>query len=552
MRAGQVIAVFLTFLAGTVIAADPFGVDARMARRGSNVVVELSFRVPPGNHLYADTLSAAIQGEGLQLTVWDRTPPVSLRDAFSAAARDSYTNDFTIAYSMPTAGTSAPVVEVHYQGCNEELCFFPQSRSFRLNAAPSLLDGPQPGGRREAATGWRTLADGFRVTGKMSGYLRTGALLEFLDRCEGHDASRSGKHEGWWARAGSGYTLFSAAPVEFLRQFGAGWTVLVILMGGLLLNLTPCVLPMIPINLAILGVGAQGSSRARGFALGGAYGAGMAVVYGVLGLMVVLTGTQFGSLNAMPGFNLAIAVLFVVLGVAMFDVITIDFTRFQGGEGKESVFKRGSFTAALTMGGVAALLAGACVAPVVIAVLILSGALYAQGAAIGLVLPFMLGVGMALPWPLAGGGLARLPKPGAWMTRVKYGFGVFILLFALHYALLAYQGWKGSPLSGAVESGTVQVSPEREGDWAAVLTAARQDGVPVFVDFWATWCKNCEAMDATTFRAKSIRQRLSRYRVVKFQAEKPDDSATKEILDYYGVKGLPTYVVLMPLPLEVK
>ncbi len=551
MRAEKIIAAFLLLLAGTGMAADPFEVNAQLAWRGSNAVAEVTFHVPPGHHLYADTLGAAVAGGGAGLREWGRTPPVSLRDSFSASARDSFTNDFTIVYLMPSSGTPETDVEVHYQGCNEDLCFFPQSRRFQLKAAAQPAGGMRPPGARNADAAWRNLADGFHVAGKTSGYLRMGEFLRFLDQCEGRDAGREGKAKGWRERMGSGYALFGADPVEFLRQFGVGWTVLTILIGGLLLNLTPCVLPMIPVNLAILGVGTQGSSRGRGVALGGAYGVGMAFIYGVLGLTVVLTGAQFGSLNSMPGFNLAIAVLFVMLGLAMFDVINIDFSRFQSGAGREQVFKRGSIMAALAMGSVAALLAGACVAPVVIAVLILSSALYAQGAAVGLVLPFMLGVGMALPWPLVGGGLARLPKPGVWMTRVKYGFGVFILLFALHYALLAYHGWTGSVRTETVADGTVQVSAEHGGEWEASLMSARGAGVPVFVDFWATWCKNCEAMEATTFRADTVRQRLSGYRVVKVQAENPNDPATKEILDYYGVKGLPTYVVLTPPP-EVK
>jgi len=61
-------------------------------------------------------------------------------------------------------------------------------------------------------------------------------------------------------------------------------------------------------------------------------------------------------------------------------------------------------------------------------VMLLATNLYTHGTALGLVLPFCLGLGMALPWPLAGGGLSMLPKPGAWMNKVKYGFGVVIAL----------------------------------------------------------------------------------------------------------------------------
>src|SRR5205814_6898111 len=137
----------------------------------------------------------------------------------------------------------------------------------------------------------------------------------------------------------------------------------IVFLGGLALNLTPCVLPMIPINLAIIGAGTQAGSRGRGFLLGGVYGLAMAVVYGVLGVVVILTAGTFGTINASPWFNLGIAVLFVALALAMFDVITIDFSRFSSSlrVGEQG---RGTFVVAFVMGAVAALLAGACVAPV--------------------------------------------------------------------------------------------------------------------------------------------------------------------------------------------
>src|SRR5256885_9722913 len=189
---------------------------------------------------------------------------------------------------------------------------------------------------------------------------------------------------------------------------------------------------MIPINLAIIGAGTQASSRGRGFLLGGVYGVAMAAVYGVLGLIVILTAGTFGTINSSPWFNLGIAVLFVALALAMFDVITIDFSRFSSGfrVGEQS---RGTFVVAFVMGAVAALLAGACVAPVVIQVVLFSSNLYAKGTTIALALPFCLGIGMAIPWPIAGAGLAALPKPGLWMVRVKQAFGVFILATASYY-----------------------------------------------------------------------------------------------------------------------
>src|SRR4029450_2625260 len=230
-----------------------------------------------------------------------------------------------------------------------------------------------------------------------------------------------------------------------------------VFLGGLALNLTPCVLPMIPINLAIIGAGAQRSRRGRGFLLGAAYGGAMALVYGVIGLVVILTAGTFGTINASPWFNVAIAVLFVVLGLAMFDVVPIDFSRWSS-RIRFDQHSRGTFVLAFSMGAVAALLAGACVAPVVIQVVVFASNLYATGTAAALALPFCRGAGMALPWPIAGAGLASLPKPGAWMVRVKYVLGVFILGTAAYYGYVAY----GIFSSRWVDPATVRASVEQQ------------------------------------------------------------------------------------------
>jgi thiol:disulfide interchange protein len=203
------------------------------------------------------------------------------------------------------------------------------------------------------------------------------------------------------------------------------------------------------------------------------------------------------------------------------------------------------------MGGVAALLAGACVAPVVISVLLLSAQWYAAGQPMGLLLPFLLGAGMALPWPFAGAGLTFLPKPGRWMDVVKKGFGVLILLAAVYYGHLGVK----LLLDRMVDRGEVtatQVRHAKEDGWLVSLDAglaeAGKAGKPVFVDFWASWCKNCLKMEKTTFRDPEVRRRLEGYVRVKFQAEDMTAPEIRAVLDRYGVVGLPTYVVLRPPP----
>jgi thiol:disulfide interchange protein len=252
------------------------------------------------------------------------------------------------------------------------------------------------------------------------------------------------------------------------------------------------------------------------------------------------------SINASPWFNAGIAALFVVLGLAMFDVVPIDFSRFSSG--MRAANNRGTFTLAFTMGAVAALLAGACVAPVVIQVVLFSSSLYAGGTTLALALPFCLGLGMALPWPLAGAGLAALPKPGMWMVRVKQALGLLILATAVYYGYLAYTLFANRWVDPSAVSGSVQA--KLNAGWtdslADGLAAAEREGKPVLLDFWATWCKNCLTMDKTTFEDPAVTAALANYVKIKIQAEDPDAEPAKGLMARFNAVGLPTYVVLRP------
>ncbi len=389
---------------------------------------------------------------------------------------------------------------------------------------------PRSAGTPPAASGAAT-GDGlaglerFAVVATTGGYQGTADFMTFIQNAEAGVTER-GLFEG-------------RGPLAIL---------LLVLVGGLALNLTPCVLPMIPINLAIIGAGAQAGSRRRGFLLGLTYGGAMAFVYGVLGLVVVLTASTFGTINASPWFNLAIAVLFVALALAMFDVFEIDFSRFAGTVGAGA--NRGTFTLAFTMGGVAALLAGACVAPVVIQVVLFASNLYATGTSVALALPFFLGIGMAIPWPIAGAGLSKLPKPGPWMVRVKQGFGVLILGTAVYYGYLSYGLFADRWVDAAEVSSSVE--DKLKAGWHASLAdglaAAEREGKPVLVDLWATWCKNCLTMDKTTLASPEVTQALTGYVKIKLQAEQPDEPPAAEVMKRFKAVGLPAYAILKPAP----
>jgi thiol:disulfide interchange protein len=538
------------------------------ARAGSEARVALKVALPEGLHTQSNRPREAAfipttltitppAGVTVEEIVWP--PATDLAQAGATLPLAVFEREFLVgvrlAIGASVAGDVVVPAKLRYQACDVNLCYPPvtadvswpihivaasaavkpdpasaqtfagikfgsgEKPSSSPAAAANTAVAPAPAPARSDAA----LLDDFEIAGTTGGYMGTEPFLAFIRNAEAGLKER-GMFEG-------------RGPLAIL---------LLVLIGGLALNLTPCVLPMIPINLAIIGAGAQAQSRGRGFLLGSAYGGAMAVVYGVLGLIVILTAGTFGTINASPWFNLGIAILFVVLGLAMFDLLFIDFskysTRFTGSG------HRGSVLLAFTMGAVAALLAGACVAPVVIQVVLFSSNLYAAGVTLALALPFCLGIGMAIPWPIAGAGLAALPKPGRWMVRVKQAFGVFILATAVYYGYQAYSIFANRWVDPADVSASVQ--EQLEAGWYASLSeglaVAKRENKPVLIDAWATWCKNCLTMDKTTLASDQVRAALADYVKIKFQAEDPDAPPARDVLRQLSAPGLPAYAILKP------
>ena len=538
-------------------------------RAGSSLRVALKVTLPEGLHTQSNkpreqafipTVLTINPPDGVtaEEIVWP--PATDLAQAGATLPLSVFEREFLVGVTLALGGSVKGDVTVpaklRYQACDVNLCYPPVTAEvawllhvvpgsgavrpdpalvstfaqikFGTGEKPSAAGLPAttadppaslPGPRDDAA-----LLDDFAIAGTPTGgYMSTSAFLTFIRNAESGVKER-GMFEG-------------RGPLAIL---------LLVLVGGLALNLTPCVLPMIPINLAIIGAGAQAQSRGRGFLLGTAYGGAMAVVYGVLGLVVILTAGSFGTINTSPWFNLGIAILFVVLGLAMFDLLLIDFskysTRFTGSG------NRGSVLLAFTMGAVAALLAGACVAPVVIQVVLFSSNLYAAGVTIALALPFCLGIGMAIPWPIAGAGLTALPKPGMWMVRVKQTFGVFILATAAYYAYESYAIFANRWVDAAAVRSSVQ--EQLKAGWysslADGLAAAKRENKPVLIDVWATWCKNCLTMDKTTLASDEVKAVLSGYVKIKYQAEDPDAPPARDVLRRLSAAGLPAYAILKP------
>ena len=168
-------------------------------------------------------------------------------------------------------------------------------------------------------------------------------------------------------------------------------------------------------------------------------------------------------------------------------------------------------------------------APVLIWALLLAATLYSEGNVFALLIPYMLGIGMALPWPLVAAGLAKLPKPGAWMMNVRRGFAVLILAFACYCGVLAWR---------SARPGTFQAGPA---NYEAALAQANTQNKQLFIKFRGRVCRACDKMEQTTFQDDRVKKLLDNWICLEVDADEP---ANKELLAKYAIKGVPSFVLL--------
>jgi len=210
----------------------------------------------------------------------------------------------------------------------------------------------------------------------------------------------------------------------------------ILFVAGVLTSLAPCIYPMIPITVAIVGGNAVGElprARSRTVFLTFAYVLGLALAYASVGLFAGLTGTLFGSVSTNPWLYFAMANLLIIAALAMLDVIPVRVPSWLLTRAS-TAGRGGSLSGVFVMGAASGLVAAPCSAPVMAAVLTWVTA--TKSGVLGFIYLFVFSLGMCTILVLVGlfsGTVARLPKAGTWMVWIKRLFALIMLAVAEYY-----------------------------------------------------------------------------------------------------------------------
>lgn len=438
---------------------------------------------------------------------------------------------------------------LRYQACDDNACYPPRTQPIEIVAPVADKDGA-PNPKYEEAIG----------AAQPSDESTRGGLVEY----SGGSSGLVGRLE------------------ESFRTGQWVWFTLILFVGGLALNLTPCVLPLIPITLGFFSMQSRGQVGQR-VGLSALYALSMASMYAVLGTAASLAGRAFGFQFQNPWVLGGLIALIVLFALALFGVYKFQvppaLMRYVGA--------RQGWVGAILMGLLAGVAAAPCIGPVIAALIPIVAAL--ANPMIGFLAFLALGLGLGAPYFVAGlfyeRVQKRIPRSGEWTILVERIFGVLLLGVALFFAssLMSPQvyGWAWVAFLGLgalyflfgerkeitqprvvrfkqaigvafaalmVNNALSMTRPKVEIAWEPYslqrLEQAKADGKPVLIDFTATWCQACGELKHFTFTNPEVVRESERFVRLVLDATTETDPTVQDALKRHEVVGLPTVIFI--------
>lgn len=468
-------------------------------------------------------------------------PHIMKTFAFFDEALAVYEGEIVIIVTGKLSSKAAGSVQLKgvlfYQGCNDQVCLPPQETGFTL-AIPVLADTEPVTFQnesyfanidmpKEAANGTFDVTDSFA---------RKGIIITFL----------------------------------------------LIFLGGLGLNLTPCVYPLIPITMSYFGGQTAGKSGKR-LLMAILYVLGIAIVNSALGTLAALSGGLLGSFMTNPIVLLAIAGILIALSLSMFGVYEFRVPSFLMNLGGGA---RTGYIGALMMGLTMGIVAAPCIGPFVIGLLTYVAS--TGNPFIGFSMFFTLSLGLGLPFiflAFFSSKIDSLPRSGEWMVGVRIIFGLILVGMALYfvhplitekiygilfplyvigsgiYLLLfnksgenarGFAFFKKIVAIVAIILGTWLIKPEsapaEKMTWQPyqpdVYEAAVTSGKPVIIDFSADWCIPCKEMDKLTFTDPGVIRLSAQFHLFKVDLTSSASPEVIRLKEQFNIKGVPSILFI--------
>jgi len=505
----------------------------------------ISHDVQEGYYLYKDKISYASTNENIRLNKIELPAGRAHFDEFFGSTeiyRDSMVVKIPLSIIERDLVENSFIIEIKLQGCaNIGLCYPPQTWQREVFLDQSNL---QPVNQIE-------------ITSKSEQY-RLGNLIS-----EGN--------------------IF----LVFITFLGAGF----------LLAFTPCHLPTIPILSGII-IGQSGTTNTlKSLSLSLTYVAGMAITYSTAGIVAAIAGQQIQALFRLPLFLIAMAILFSILGLGMLGRYNIQIPSLLMNKFNSMLARQkgGTFIGVLTVGILSALLVTACVAPPLVATLMVigeSGDIFR-----GILALSSLSLGLGIPLILIGVSAGKwLPKTGDWLNTVKevFGFIMFglaiwiinplvpfeainilwsiLIIFAGIYfgGTKIYQSFKNNKKRREIYTGfvviligfsmlinqfaVIQKENTRQKlsikfeqilsikDLDENLRIASKDNKITLLYFTADWCVSCRQLERETFTDKALISLLAEINTIKADVSM-NSKEDKALMNKYGIFGPPTMLI---------
>jgi thioredoxin:protein disulfide reductase len=533
------------------------------------VSVKFVLHAQPEIYLYKKKLQFKLNGHPLKNV---KLPQPTQYTQPSGKVVDVYTDTLTVPVTLlqSLCNAKSQTLEVGYQGCVKKgICYPPQKRQLGLTWPPDdalCQSSPGLGGLSHKVT-------------------NIGAHARSIVPHARHIVPVS----NWWSLTANYSRVtgsFSKNYENFLSQDASFWSVVTaFFIAGLLLSLTPCVWPMIPVlSSIILGdrLAGRSGSRSRGFSLSVVYVLGAALAYALIGVVMSWVGLNLQAVLQLKVVSWLMAGIFFILGLVMMGLFqfAMPYRLMQRLSGLSERQQGGTFLGVFIMGLISALVVSPCISPPLAAALVYLA--HKGSVLLGASALFTMGIGLGVPLVVLGTfGLSLLPRSGAWMNITKYIIG-YLLIFVAIWISMSFLSvfWVSLLLAACFLSVAIVLMKAKSqqnrwlvysfsilfgslGLWLAVTSIMEQrqvtsdslnsvasstsgfrtvstkndldklllnhKGKKVMIFFTADWCTECKVMGAKTFEDPAVKQQLQSYLLVKY--DMTDSDAAMQVAD---------------------